>query len=133
MNYNAPATGYPGMYYAQGGVPATGHGHHHTYGHPYPHPVPAPQPGPYNHPHAAGVGAGHNPIAFPTHQTGSAYIPATPCPVCENTNPTEMRRGCVSETLVCNACAKYEQRTGKLRSKEKEALRQERINAGAWR
>nr|GAT58346.1 predicted protein [Mycena chlorophos] len=127
MNYNAPATGYPTTYYAQGSVPTTGL----PYGYPtaQPHPVPAQQP--YNHPH--GVGAAHNPIAFPTHQTSSAYIPATPCPVCENTNPTEMRRGCVSEALVCNACAKHEKRTGKLRSKEKEALRQARINAGAWR
>nr|GAT48223.1 predicted protein [Mycena chlorophos] len=54
-------------------------------------------------------------------------------PVCDHVDPPEWRYGKVSQTMVCNACAKYEARNDKLRSKAKEAERVRRMEAGARR
>ncbi|KAF7305256.1 hypothetical protein HMN09_00776500 [Mycena chlorophos] len=65
------------------------------------------------------------------HPAGSASGPA--CPVCDHVDPPEWRFGKVSQTMVCNACSKYEDRHKRLRSKAKEADRDRRMKAGARR
>nr|GAT48120.1 predicted protein [Mycena chlorophos] len=67
-----------------------------------------------------------------TNLRAQAHVVAK-CPVCEHTDPPEWRTGPVSNMRVCNACAKYEQRTGTQRPRKIEHDRRARTQAGAKR